>query len=104
MPNFVKIVDGVVENIIVADSAFATANGYIPHTDQVMPEGPAPTFTEEEAKTRRNTILAETDWTQLSGGPLSDSDKAVWATYRQELRDLPTASGWPNPTWPAYPG
>lgn len=33
----------------------------------------------------RNTELVATDWTQLSDAP---ADKAAYAIYRQELRDL----------------
>ena len=57
-------------------------------------------------KDDRNQELFRTDWTQLPGGPLSDSKKAVWETYRQTLRDLPTNSNWPNlqeGDWPAEP-
>jgi len=36
----------------------------------------------------RSRMLKETDWTQANDSPLSDSDKALWATYRQELRDI----------------
>jgi len=36
--------------------------------------------------------------------PLSDADKVVWATYRQELRDLPATTSNPaDPTWPEAP-
>ena len=52
----------------------------------------------------RNRRLAECDWTQLSDCPLSDADKAAWATYRGELRDVPEQSGFPwNVTWPEQP-
>jgi len=50
----------------------------------------------------RNARLLETDWTQLAD---SQVDKAVWATYRQALRDITTQSGFPLevefPTLPA---
>ena len=36
----------------------------------------------------RNLKLAESDWTQ-SGDVLTPSKRAEWATYRQQLRDLP---------------
>ena len=44
----------------------------------------------------RNNLLSESDWTQMSDSPLSDSKKTEWATYRQSLRDLPTSNsrGW----------
>ena len=37
---------------------------------------------------KRNALLAECDWTQAVDSPLSDNDKAAWATYRQALRDM----------------
>ena len=48
----------------------------------------------------RNQRLAETDHLALSDVTLPDA----WKTYRQALRDVPTASGWPHtPTWPTKP-
>ena len=38
----------------------------------------------------RNTELNCSDWTQLPDAP---TDKTVWATYRQALRDLPGQGG-----------
>ena len=37
----------------------------------------------------RNKKLADSDWTQANDSPLSDTKKAEWATYRQQLRDFP---------------
>jgi hypothetical protein len=52
----------------------------------------------------RNKRLADCDWTQLSDCPLSDADKAAWATYRSELRNVPEQSGFPwDVTWPTKP-
>ena len=39
----------------------------------------------------RDNLLRHTDWTQMPDSPLSDSKKAEWATYRQQLRDLPSS-------------
>ena len=39
-------------------------------------------------KNIRNNLLKHTDYTQFNDSPLSDEEKAAWATYRQELRDL----------------
>jgi len=51
---------------------------------------------------QRNKLLSECDWTQLAD---STADKASWATYRQELRDLTKQSGFPwTITWPTAPG
>lgn len=49
----------------------------------------------------RNERLADCDWTQLPDAPV---DAAVWATYRQALRDVTSQSGFPwNVTWPSPP-
>jgi hypothetical protein len=55
-----------------------------------------------EAKTRRNRLLYETDWTQMPDVTLAN--KAAWATYRQALRDITKQSGFPeNIIWPTPP-
>jgi hypothetical protein len=41
-------------------------------------------------KQRRKLELIDSDWTQGADSPLSDSKKAEWQTYRQQLRDLPS--------------
>jgi len=42
----------------------------------------------EALRTERNKKLAETDWTQGGDVPLTYSNDADWATYRQSLRDI----------------
>lgn len=58
----------------------------------------------EQAKSvraSRDRLLADCDWTQVEDSPVN---KAAWATYRQELRDLPAQTGFPwTFTWPAKP-
>lgn len=50
---------------------------------------------------QRNTKLSESDWTQVADAPV---DKAVWVTYRQELRDISKQAGFPwDITWPIDP-
>ena len=52
----------------------------------------------------RDVLLNQSDWTRMDDNQLSSDKKAEWATYRQALRDLPTASGWPRThTWPTEP-
>ena len=68
----------------------------------------------EILKGRRNAMLRDSDWTQFNDCPLTDAKKLEWATYRQELRDLPSV--YPSPkfinddltelpdiTWPTKP-
>ena len=54
----------------------------------------------------RNKLLDDTDWTQMNDSPLSNEDKTAWATYRNELRNLPDDDAWPNLSdedWPVQP-
>ena len=49
----------------------------------------------------RDQKLKESDWTQV---PDCTANKAVWATYRQALRDIPTSEGFPwYVVWPTTP-
>ena len=58
----------------------------------------------EQAKAmreQRGEKLKNSDWTQVADAPV---DKAVWATYRQALRDVTAQSGFPwTITWPDAP-
>jgi hypothetical protein len=40
-------------------------------------------------RTKRNQLLAQSDWVALSDAHLSQDKKDAWFAYRQELRDLP---------------
>ena len=56
-------------------------------------------------RAERDQKLTASDWTQMADSPLASDKKTEWATYRQSLRDLPTASGFPHTmTWPEEPG
>jgi len=53
---------------------------------------------ENEIRTVRNSLLAETDWMAVTDRTLSEVETA----YRQGLRDIPQQSGFPNEIeWPA---
>ena len=58
----------------------------------------------EQAANVRNSrtqMLKDCDWTQIAD---STADKTAWATYRQALRDITSASGFPwAMTWPTQP-
>ena len=58
---------------------------------------------EQLVKQFRSKLLSDSDWTQSADSPLDDATKAAWATYRQELRDLPSAEGFPNVAFPTPP-
>lgn len=58
----------------------------------------------EQAKSVRDSRtqkLKDSDWTQVADAPV---DKAVWATYRQALRDISSQSTFPwDVQWPTQP-
>jgi hypothetical protein len=57
---------------------------------------------EREARKLRNYLLQQSDWTQMPDAP--EANKAAWATYRQELRDVTNQVGFPdNIIWPEVP-
>ena len=77
--------------------------------------GPVFTDTEQEAaykdmkdaeqaasvRSSRSDKLKDSDWTQVEDAPV---DKAAWATYRQELRDISAQAGFPwTVVWPTQP-
>lgn len=60
--------------------------------------------TADDVRDQRNTKLDDSDWTQIADSPLSDADKTLWQTYRQELRDITDQTGFPTDvTWPTEP-
>ena len=54
----------------------------------------------KHVRQERDKLLAETDYLALSDVTMSDA----WKTYRQNLRDIPAQSGFPNSvTYPTKP-
>jgi len=52
----------------------------------------------------RDKRLAACDWTVLTDSPLTTAKKTEWKTYRQALRDISSAEGFPHTmTWPTEP-
>ena len=100
----------------LAASEVATAHGVDVSDIEIVidPDGSDPrgtdmvrtviTWDELESRNRRNEKLSACDWTQGLDTQLSDSKRAEWATYRQELRDLPSNTPDVNGLeWPATP-
>jgi len=76
-----------------------------PHTLEVKP--PVTIDIPQHVRLERTKLLKLSDWTQTADSPLSDSKKAEWQTYRQQLRDLPSSSSsWATISdivWPSQP-
>jgi len=45
---------------------------------------------EKFVRSRRNSLLTTSDWTQIQDNALSEEKKTEWRIYRQQLRDLPS--------------
>ena len=56
-------------------------------------------------RSKRDELLAASDWTQFADSPLTDEKKKEWQTYRQALRDMPDkgCTDLDNPVWPTIP-
>ena len=51
-------------------------------------------------RAERNKLIANTDWTQLPDAPLTNTQTAEWAFYRQGLRDITEQPDPFNIVWP----
>lgn len=61
-----------------------------------------PQFNAMRAKAQRDSLLTQSDWTQLPDVPAGTA--ATWATYRQALRDVTKQPGFPvDINWPVQP-
>ena len=86
----------------------ATPQGVFDLTEEEIAEKQAQetaTISEEPNRVRekRNALLAESDWTQITDATV---DKTAWATYRTSLRDITTHSNFPDleeADWPTKP-
>ena len=108
MAKWAIVDNGTVVNVVVADSAEATANGWIAAGVNAEPGGTydgsaftlaTKTVDSSEMRSIRNSKLDETDWWAVSDRTMTSAQ----TNYRQALRDLPADSEWPNIDWPTKP-
>ena len=101
--------NGVVVNTIEVDSLDAIPGlidgdiggiGWLWDGENFTPPAPDAEAQWAVVRIERNKLLAESDWTQLPDAPV---DAAVWATYRQELRDITTQADPFAIIWPESP-
>ena len=98
-PNVVTIDDGT--------GAF-DADGNQITLDQSLVDAAAAELVTENAwsdlRTKRDQLLASTDWEIVKHKELGTNIPTALKTYRQKLRDLPANTSDPaNPTWPTKP-
>lgn len=103
---------GTVEKNDLSVSAITSISDYQSCIDEFdtkkaeLEKDPTLTTDEKWANLRfiRQSLLIESDWTQLPDSQLSSTKKTEWTTYRQSLRDLPAnTSDIDNPTYPTKP-
>ena len=87
-----KIVDG--EPVDLTDDEIA-------ELEAMREQAPAAQW--QVVRAQRNAKLGASDWTQLADTPLSGADRALWADYRQALRDITTQTDPFNINWPVEP-
>jgi hypothetical protein len=79
------------------------------HTKAKQEEAYTARMNEEAAKsvrTKRDSLLAETDWLTLRAADTGAAMSEEWAAYRQSLRDITDHANFPNLTeedWPTKP-
>lgn len=72
---------GIIEGSYQANEYVVIDGEAVVRTDNIL----------EILRLKRDALLTESDWTQVNDSPLTDTKKAEWSTYRQELRDLPSS-------------
>lgn len=97
-----------VENVAPVDyffvGAYAYDNGWSIMNQDAYDEGmnAIKDKAAQEVRAKRDVLLQQSDWTQLPD--VTISNKAAWATYREELRNISGQAGFPlNVTWPVAP-
>lgn len=114
MSKYAIIENGVVTNVVVADSAIRAnwveagenceKGGTYSDGAFTRKERPVTPITWDDIRQERDFLLSRSDWTQISDSPLSDEDKAAWQTYRQALRDITeTYTSLDDVVWPGVP-
>jgi hypothetical protein len=75
--------------------------------DEIVAQGLAvaaytpPAITWADIRSKRNGLLAETDWVVVKAQEVGEAVPAAWVTYRQALRDLPANTA--DPTKIVFP-
>lgn len=98
-PDIQQIFSGVTLGWSEANEELAKREAYNgEYTIEDVPE------TADEARTKRDKLLADTDWTQVLDAPIDVATRESYRAYRQALRDLPEQDGFPGTiTWPELP-
>ncbi len=72
--------------------------------EDLLNEKPVKPLTWEDVRMQRDSLLFQSDWTQMLDAPLNETMRLAWAEYRQALRDVPQEYNSPDTVvWPEIP-
>lgn len=93
--------ESLIKQVSIGNKIFAAdENGRPKVVDYILPHEDLMRI----IRTKRNALLAGSDWTQLADAALTDEQKEAWRVYRQELRDMPQRSDISEEMiWPTKP-
>ena len=86
-----------------ANRHYAEIMRQVDASELVVEPDPGPTEEQlaAQARSERDVLLSQSDWTQVADAPV---DHQAWADYRQALRDVPEQEGFPTDiNWPTKP-
>ena len=86
-----------------ANRHYAEIMRQVDASELVVEPDPGPTEEQlaAQARSERDVLLSQSDWTQVADAPV---DHQAWADYRQALRDVPQQAGFPTDiNWPSKP-
>lgn len=70
----------------------------------IDPHPPVPWPQQDRVRFTRDNLLSDSDIYMISDYPISETVREQWRQYRQQLRDIPQQSGFPNSViWPVKP-
>jgi hypothetical protein len=84
------------------DDEFVSVNGawILPYKLEALPLEQA----QQNIRSRRDSLLADTDWLVIKAYERSENIPAEWELYRQALRDITEQAGFPYEVqWPTKP-
>ena len=86
----------------LTDGAFEQVDGAwsLPYVVEQLPKDQS----ERNIRSRRDSLLQDTDWIVIKSNERGQNIPAEWELYRQALRDITEQTGFPyEVTWPTRP-
>lgn len=92
--------DGSQDHLITDDMRLITKE----RAKKVVERNRLSRITWDTIRSQRDSLLTNSDWTQLPDVPLSSNEKELWSAYRNELRNITSKYKTPKEViWPTKP-